>query len=116
MIGSTSTIRSPSIVRSIRKTPWVAGWAGPMLTGRSTVWSVSDIRFTCRRRRGGARVTPTRGSGSLGPRLAAFGTVSSFPQVARTVRHAGDGRRQLGERVALAQGVADEALFEQEGE
>src|SRR3990172_5056219 len=37
MTGSTSTTCSPSTVRTMRKTPWVAGCWGPTLTLRSIV-------------------------------------------------------------------------------
>src|SRR3990172_1803359 len=39
MTGSTSTTCSPSTVRTMRKTPWVAGCCGPTLTLRSIVSS-----------------------------------------------------------------------------
>src|SRR3990172_1737699 len=39
MTGSRSTTCSPSTVRTIRKTPWVAGCWGPTLTLRSIVSS-----------------------------------------------------------------------------
>src|SRR3972149_1007002 len=39
MTGSTSTTCSPSTVRTMRKTPWVAGCCGPTFTLRSIVSS-----------------------------------------------------------------------------
>src|SRR3990172_12766358 len=39
MTGSKSTTCSPSTVRTMRKTPWVAGCCGPTLTLRSIVSS-----------------------------------------------------------------------------
>src|SRR5690348_7460489 len=48
MYGSQSTMRSPSTVSTMRKTPCVAGCCGPMLMCMSTVSSPSPPAAGCR--------------------------------------------------------------------
>src|SRR3989304_1237249 len=97
MIISASVMRSPSSVTRMRKTPWVEGCCGPMLT--------------------------TNGSGLIGPELASpLLGVFFWDALEARLEAAGQRHEVLAQRVArkalpeeqsLQVGMADEADAEQ---